>query len=166
MLSGGKLVGARLAGAQMVGADAEGTDFTGADLKAAKLSGATLVEMAKPGGKEIILGMKNESGLGKLLMVGLGGIFVEVFKDAAFRFAPLDTENATTMIGELKSYPLLAGTRGESGIDKDALAECLGRLSRLAEDFPEISEIDINPLVVTESAKDFRILDARIMFEK
>ncbi|MGB5018533.1 MAG: acetate--CoA ligase family protein, partial [Candidatus Moraniibacteriota bacterium] len=132
----------------------------------AKLSGATLVEMAKPGGKEIILGMKNEAGLGKLLMVGLGGIFVEVFKDTAFRFAPLDTENARAMIEELKSYPLLAGTRGESGIDRDALAECLGRLSQLAEDFPEISEIDINPLITSQSAKDFRILDARIMFEK
>lgn len=132
----------------------------------AKLEGAVVVEMAKPGGKEIILGLKNEPGLGKLLMVGLGGIFVEIFKDAAFRFAPLDRENATTMISELKSYKLLTGARGETGIDTEALAQCLGRLSQLAMDFPEISEIDINPLVVTGSAKDFRILDARIMFEK
>ncbi len=132
----------------------------------ARLDGAVIVEMAKPGGKEIILGMKHEPGLGKLLMVGLGGIFVEVFKDTAFRFAPLDTENANLMIRELKSYPLLAGTRGQAGIDTDALAQCLGRLSQLVLDFPEISEIDINPLVVTENAKDFRILDARIMFEK
>ncbi|MGB5018773.1 MAG: acetate--CoA ligase family protein, partial [Candidatus Moraniibacteriota bacterium] len=98
------------------------------------------------------------------LMVGLGGIFVEVFKDTAFRFAPLNTENAEAMIRELKSYQLLAGARGQAGIDTDALAQCLGRLSRLVIDFPEISEIDINPLVVTENAKDFRILDARIMF--
>jgi acetyltransferase len=130
----------------------------------ARLEGAVIVEMAKPGGKEIILGMKNEAGLGKLLMVGLGGIFVEIFKDTAFRFAPLDTENAQTMISELKSYKLLTGARGEAGIDIEALAQCLGRLSQLIEDFPEISEIDINPLVVTENAKDFRILDARIMF--
>ncbi|MFZ1720452.1 MAG: acetate--CoA ligase family protein [Candidatus Moraniibacteriota bacterium] len=130
----------------------------------ARLDGAVIVEMAKPGGKEIILGMKHESGLGRLLMVGLGGIFVEVFKDTAFRFAPLNTENAEAMIRELKSYQLLAGARGQAGIDTDALAQCLGRLSRLVIDFPEISEIDINPLVVTENAKDFRILDARIMF--
>lgn len=132
----------------------------------AALDGAVIVEMAKPGGKEIILGMKNEPGLGSLLMVGLGGIFVEIFKDTAFRFAPLDTENAKKMISELKSYELLAGARGEESIDIEALAECLGRLSQLVEDFPEIGEIDINPLVVTSSAKDFRILDARIMFEK
>ena len=135
-----------------------------AKMPTAKIDGAVLVEMAKPGGKEIILGMKNEPGLGKLLMVGLGGIFVEIFKDTAFRFAPIDTENATAMITELKSYLLLAGARGEAGVDTDALAQCLGRLSLLVEDFPEISEIDINPLVVTENAKDFRILDARIMF--
>ena len=132
----------------------------------AKLVGAVIVEMAKPGGKEIILGMKNEPGLGKLLMVGLGGIFVEIFKDTAFRFSPLDTENAQTMISELKSYKLLTGARGEAGIDTDALAQCLGRLSQLALDFPEISEIDINPLIVTSNVKDFRILDARILFEK
>ncbi len=132
----------------------------------ARLDGAVIVEMAKPGGKEIILGMKNEPGLGNLLMVGLGGIFVEIFKDTAFRFAPLDTENANAMIRELKSHPLLTGARGEASIDTTALAQCLGRLSQLVIDFPEISEIDINPLVVTENAKDFRILDARIMFEK
>ena len=68
------------------------------------------------------------------------------------------------MISELKSYKLLTGALGEAGIDIEALAQCLGRLSQLIEDFPEISEIDINPLVVTENAKDFRILDARIMF--
>jgi 4-hydroxybutyryl-CoA synthetase (ADP-forming) len=132
----------------------------------AKLDGAVIVEMAKPGGKEIILGMKDEPGLGKLLMVGLGGIFVEIFKDTTFRFAPLDSENANAMIRALKSYPLLTGARGQSGIDITALAECLGRLSQLVIDFPEIAEIDINPIVVTENAKDFRILDARIMFEK
>lgn len=137
-----------------------------ANVPHAKLDGAVVVEMARPGGKEIILGMKQEPNLGKLLMVGLGGIFVEIFKDAAFRFAPLDTENAETMIRELKSYQLLAGARGEKSIDITALAQCLGRLSQLVLDFPEISEIDINPLVVTENAKDFRILDARIMFEK
>jgi acetyltransferase len=135
-----------------------------AKVPAAKLDGAILVEMARPGGKEIILGMKDEAGLGKLLMIGFGGIFVEVFKDTAFRFAPLDMGNADTMIRELKSYPLLAGTRGQVGVDTDALAQCLGRLSKLVLDFPEISEIDINPLVATENAKDFRILDARIMF--
>ncbi len=128
----------------------------------ARLEGALIVEMAPTGGKEIILGMKHEPGLGKLLMVGLGGIFVETFKDVAFRFAPLNHEDAQEMLQELKSLPLLLGTRGQTGVDTEALINALGRLSRLVEDFPEIEELDINPLLAFPDSTDFRVLDARI----
>ena len=128
----------------------------------AKLEGALMVEMAEVGGREIILGMKEEPGLGKLLMTGLGGIFVEVFRDVAFRFAPVTEEDAKEMISELKSLPLLEGARGQDSIDMEALISAIGRLSLLVEDFPEIAEIDINPLLCFPDASRFRVLDARI----
>jgi acetyltransferase len=128
----------------------------------ATLEGALLVEMAETGGREIILGMKEEPGLGKLLMVGLGGIFVETFKDVAFRFAPLTEEDVDEMIHELKSLPLLEGARGQDGIDLQALKMAIGRLSQLVQDFPEIDELDINPLLCFKDASHFRVLDARI----
>lgn len=131
----------------------------------AKLEGALVVEMAETGGREIILGMKREPGLGNLLMVGLGGIFVETFKDVAFRFSPLTREDAAEMLHELKSLPLLQGARGQAGADLDALTEHIGRLSRLVEDFPEIAELDINPLLVFPDAARFRVLDARIRID-
>ncbi len=130
------------------------------------LEGALMVEMAESGGREIILGMKREPGLGALLMVGLGGIFVEVFKDVAFRFAPLQEEDAREMIEELKSLPLLTGARGQTGIDLEALKDAIGRLSLLIEDFPEIVELDINPLLAFKEAERFRVLDARITLQK
>ena len=133
----------------------------------AKIDGALVVEMAAEGGTELILGLKKEPGLGTLVMLGLGGIFVEVFKDVSFRFAEsLTREDAAAMLRELKGFPLLDGTRGKTGIDKDALIEAIGRLARLAVDFPEIAELDINPLLAFRDGRDFRVLDARIRLEK
>lgn len=128
----------------------------------ARLEGALVVEMADTGGREIILGMKKEPGLGSLIMVGLGGIYVETFKDVAFRFAPLSQEDATEMVNELKSLPLLTGTRGKAGIDMEYLTSSIGRLSQLIVDFPEIEELDINPLLAFPEAQNFRVLDARV----
>ncbi len=132
----------------------------------ARLEGALMVEMAPQGGREIILGMKHEPGLGRLIMAGLGGIFVETFKDVSFRFCPLTEEDAEEMIGELKSLPLLAGTRGQDGIDLDALVATIGRLSLVIRDFPEIEELDINPLLCFKNGPSFRVLDARISLKK
>ena len=95
-------------------------------------------------------------------MVGLGGIFVETFKDVSFRFSPMTEEDAKEMIAELKSLPLLTGTRGQDGIDMDTLVQSIGRLSLLIQDFPEIEELDINPLLAFRNGADFRVLDARI----
>jgi acetyl coenzyme A synthetase (ADP forming)-like protein len=132
----------------------------------AKLEGALMVEMAETGGREIILGMKEEPGLGQLLMVGLGGIYVETFHDVAFRFAPLTEEDAREMVSELASLPLLTGTRGQAGIDMDTLLGAIGRLSLLVRDFPEIAELDINPLLAFPEASRFRVLDARIRLKE
>ncbi len=132
----------------------------------AKLEGAIVVEMAHPGGREFILGLKREPGLGTLVMIGLGGIFVEVFKDTSFRFAEVLTqEDAEEMLRELKSYPLIEGARGQAGLDQAALIDAIGRLARIAIDFPEIAELDINPLLAFQSGTDFRTLDARIRIE-
>jgi acetate---CoA ligase (ADP-forming) len=128
----------------------------------ARLEGALITEMAQSNGYEIILGMKKEPGLGNLVMVGLGGIYVETFKDVAFRFSPLTQEDADEMLHELKSYPLFTGTRGKQGIDLDMLRSLIGRLSQLAVDFPEIEELDINPVLAFPEAEAFRTLDARI----
>lgn len=128
----------------------------------ARLEGANVMEMGAAGGKELILGVKEEPGLGSLLLVGMGGIYTETLRDVSFRFAPLMPEDADEMLSELKSFPILTGVRGESGVDIASVTDCLQRLSRLVEDFPEISELDINPLAVHPDPALTRVLDARI----
>jgi acyl-CoA synthetase (NDP forming) len=100
------------------------------------------------GGKETILGMKRDPQFGPLLMFGSGGIYVEVFKDVSFRLAPIKELSARNMIESTKSYKLLTGVRGEKPSDIESIIESLQRLSQLVMDFPEIHEIDINPLLV------------------
>ena len=78
------------------------------------------------------------------------------------RFVPLTSHDIEELVHEIKSFPLLAGTRGRKGIDLEKLKEYIARLSELALDFPEIEELDINPLLVFPEGKDFRVLDARI----
>lgn len=128
----------------------------------ARIDGAMAVEMAATGGREILLGLKQEPGLGTLVVVGLGGIHVETFKDIAMRFAPLLPSDIDAMLDELKSLPLLLGSRGEAGIDLGKLKEYIARLSQVAVDFPEIAELDINPILTFPDGNAFRILDSRI----
>ena len=99
---------------------------------------------------------------GPLLMFGLGGIYVEVFKDIAFELAPLTEEEAQNLITSTKTYALLRGVRGEEAADVAAIAECLQRISQLVIDFPEIAELDINPLKVKEVGHAAVAIDARI----
>jgi acetate---CoA ligase (ADP-forming) len=101
-----------------------------------------------------------------LVLAGLGGIFVETFNDVAMRFAPMFQEDAKEMLSELKSFPVLQGARGQKGINLAMLMTLIGRLSQLALDFPEISELDINPLLAFPESENFRVLDARISLEK
>ena len=98
-------------------------------------------------GVETIVGMNRDPQFGPLLMFGLGGIFVEVMEDTAFRVAPVSEPEARAMTEEIRSAPLLRGARGRDSVDVDAVVETIGRLSQLVSDFPAIMELDINPLV-------------------
>jgi acetyltransferase len=95
-------------------------------------------------------------------MFGLGGVFVEILKDVQFRLAPLSEGDALDMIRSIKGYPVLEGVRGEKAVDIDGLAEILKRLSQLGSDFPEIDELDLNPVFAFEKGKGAAVVDARI----
>ncbi|MFP4206278.1 MAG: acetate--CoA ligase family protein [Spirochaetaceae bacterium] len=115
-------------------------------------------------GSELFAGAVAEPGFGHLIFCGLGGVFVEVFRDTASALAPLDREEAHRMISGLKSRPLLEGTRGGTGIDREAYAEVLVRLGELTVAAPEIAEMDLNPLMGTP--KEVIVVDARVRVEK
>lgn len=128
----------------------------------AKIEGMIVEEMVE-GGKETILGMSLDPNFGPLIMFGLGGIYVEILKDVSFRIAPITDLDASEMVKSVKSYPLLKGVRGEKPVDIDSIEKYIQRLSRLVEDFPEIEQIDVNPLVVFEKGRCCNVVDARIM---
>lgn len=116
----------------------------------ADLQGVSVQQMLSEG-IEVICGVSNDSTFGPVVMFGLGGVFVEVFKDVSFRVAPLTKSDALDMIQETKGYEILKGTRGKPAVDIDAIIDVLIKLSTLASDYPEqIQEIDINPLIVYE----------------
>ena len=128
----------------------------------ARINGVVVQEMIL-GGREMIVGMTRDPQFGPVIVVGLGGIFVEVIQDIAMRLAPLTMADAREMIGELKGYAILQGARGGPASDIDALAQILCRFSRLALDIgDQIGEIDINPLRVFEKGKGAVALDCLI----
>lgn len=113
-------------------------------------------------GKEVIVGMSRDAQFGPMLMFGLGGIYVEVLRDVSFRIAPLSEREAREMVEEVRSSRLLAGVRGEPPSDVDAVVETILRVSQLVTRFPEIAEMDINPLVVGVRGEGCVALDARM----
>jgi len=123
-----------------------------------------LIEQSAPRGQEVIIGMKRDPGFGPLLMFGLGGIYVELFKDVSFRVAPIGEREALEMIQATRAGRLLTGFRGQAPADVAAVVDCLCRLSQLALDFPQISEIEVNPLQVFEAGRGVLALDARVLF--
>ena len=127
----------------------------------ATLWGCQVQQMVK-GGREIIIGVNRDPQFGPLLMFGLGGIYVEAFKDVTFRVAPIDRREATEMLSEIRSYNLLRGVRGEKPADMDALANTLLQMSQLVTDFPEVVELDINPLMVFEAGRGVMAIDMRL----
>ncbi len=131
----------------------------------AKLEGVMLREMVVDPGVEMILGSFREPSLGQTIMVGLGGIYVEILKDVSFGFNPIGPEDAATMLEHLRSKKILDGARGGKPADKAKIVECLLRLSQLLTDFPEIKEMDINPLLAMDEGKGAKVLDARIVIE-
>ena len=127
----------------------------------ALILGVAIEEMIGPG-KEVILGSSRDPSFGSLIMFGLGGIYVEVLRDISFRIAPLTFEDAESMIREVRSYSILKGVRGEEPSDLIAVREALLRLSQLVTDFPEILEMDINPLMVLPAGKGAVVIDSRL----
>jgi acetyltransferase len=99
-------------------------------------------------GNEFIVGLNDDPQFGTVLMFGLGGIYVEVFEDVRFSVVPADEWDIRTMIEELEARPLLDGVRGQPPADMDRLVEVLGRISDMAQQEPEIEELDINPLFI------------------
>ncbi len=129
----------------------------------AKIQGVLLAEMAPTGGFEFVVGVKKDQSLGHLLMFGLGGVFVEVLKDVSFRLVPMTTNDVHELIHEIKSSKLIQGTRGLPALDTDGIVDCILRICQLVVDFPQIKELDINPLLVLPQGQGVRVLDARLV---
>lgn len=128
----------------------------------ARLNGVLVCEML-PQGVETIIGMTQDVSFGPAFMFGLGGIFVEVMQDVSFRVLPLSKADALGMIREIKGYPLLRGVRDEQPRDEDALADLICKVAKMAEENPEIKELDINPCFVYASGA--RPADARVLVQ-
>lgn len=131
----------------------------------ARLYGVMVYHMV-PKGREMIIGMSQDVQFGPLIMFGLGGIYVNFLKDVSFRLAPLSEPEARKMMEETKAYTLLKGIRGEEASDVEALKEMLLRVSQLVCDFPEIIEMDINPVIVYGEGKGCYALDVKITLTK
>ena len=135
-------------------------------IAAAKVDGWLIEEMS-PQGREIVVGGFRDAQFGPMIMVGLGGIFVEVLKDVSFRLCPITREDAKSMLGELRGYNLLAGTRGEAGVDIDALIDVIlkvgGETGVLMQNAETIAELDLNPVLVFQNGAV--AVDARFILE-
>jgi acyl-CoA synthetase (NDP forming) len=126
----------------------------------AKVEGIMVREMA-PSGIEVIVGGIRDPQFGQTVMFGLGGIFVEVFKDVTFRVAPVAREEAEEMLREIRGYQILKGYRGMPKADEGALIAIIQRTSDLLMDFPNISQMDLNPIMAYE--RGAMVVDAKIV---
>lgn len=131
----------------------------------ANILGVLVQEMCTSG-KEVILGMNRDPHFGPLMMFGMGGIMVEVLKDVSFYLAPLTAEEAKQMLINTRTYKMLQGVRGQKGVDIDAIAEGLQRLSQLVTEFPQIKEMDVNPYMVGPVGTAPIAVDARMTIEE
>ncbi len=120
-----------------------------------------LIQQFKPIGSEFIVGALRDDSFGPLIMVGLGGIYTELFKDTRFAMAPVTSEQAFQMLTELKSWKLLTGMRGKGALDIEGLAGIVERVSHLMHDCTEIREIDLNPVLV--GADQIIVADAKVV---
>ena len=126
----------------------------------AKINGVLLTPML-PDGTEMIIGAIRDQQFGPCVMVGFGGIFVEVLKDVSFKIAPVSYDEAKDMVEKLQLYPVLDGIRGQAKLDVDAVVDTIVKVSRLITENEDIKEIDINPVRVYE--KGIAALDGRII---
>jgi len=124
------------------------------------------VQKMVPSGLEILIGMNRDPQFGPLVTFGLGGIYVDAFKDATFRITPFSRDEAAQMLTEIRAKTLLDGVRGEPPVDKGILVDALLRIGQLVQDFPEIAELDINPFIVYEEGHGGIALDMRLILRK
>jgi len=125
----------------------------------ARLDGVLVQAMAGGDTIELLLGMVRDPQIGPLVMVGFGGIFVEILGDTATRLAPVDRTEARAMLSELRMAPALQGFRGRPAVDLDALADTISRFSQLVGEVPDLQELEINPLLAAPDGA--RALDLR-----
>ena len=132
---------------------------------AADIQGVLMEKMARSG-VEVILGATRDPKFGPIVMFGLGGTFVEAFKDVSFRLAPMWEISAEIMMRSIKAYKILEGVRGNPPSDIEAIKDCILRLSQMVTDHPEIAELDINPLIVYPDGQGCVVADSRILLTK
>ena len=157
--AGGVLVGVDSAEAAKKGFDTIMANAKKYDAKA-NLLGVQVQQMLK-GGQEVIVGAVTDGSFGKLVAFGLGGVLVEVLKDITFRLAPATKADALSMLDGIEAAEMLKGVRGGDAVNRDALADLIVGVSELVSDFPEISEMDLNPVFATKQsaiAADVRIV--------
>jgi acyl-CoA synthetase (NDP forming) len=124
------------------------------------MDGMSVQKMVPPG-VEVIIGMFKDAQFGPVLMFGLGGVFVEVLEDVSFRIVPLTRKDSSSMIKEIKGYKLLEGYRGKEAVDISGLEDLLVRLSKFVQKYPEIKELDLNPVFAYGNGS--LVVDARII---
>jgi acetyl-CoA synthetase (ADP-forming) len=129
----------------------------------ARIHGVSVQPMARPG-IEVIMGMTLDPQFGPVLMFGLGGVFVEVLKDVAFRIVPLTPRDAREMVREIKGFPILSGYRGQEPADIGALEDALLKLSAFVEGQPGLREIDLNPIFAYRDG--LLAVDARVILRE
>jgi len=126
----------------------------------AEIEGVLLAPMARKG-TEVIIGVSRDPVFGPVLMFGLGGIFVEVLEDVAFRAIPLSHDDACSMVNQIKARKILDGVRGEPAVSKDALVELLLNVSSIVDAHSEILELDLNPVIAYSNG--YAVVDARVI---
>jgi acetyl coenzyme A synthetase (ADP forming)-like protein len=131
----------------------------------ARIWGCLVQEMAPSGGLEVLVGMNRDPQFGPLITFGLGGIYVEILRDVTFRVAPFSRREAEEMLTQIRAHALLDGVRGQPPMDKAAIVDTLLRISQLVQDFPEITELDINPLMVYHQGEGALSLDMRLVLK-
>jgi len=127
---------------------------------AARVSGVVVCAMAAPG-LELLIGLSRDPQFGPVIMFGLGGVTVELFRDVSMNLLPLTREHARAMLRQIRGAPLLKGFRGRLPIDENAVVDGLLRISAIAEEHPEIVEIDLNPVIAYPDG--MLVVDARII---
>ncbi len=126
----------------------------------AEIEGVLVTPMARKG-TEVIIGVSRDPIFGPVLMFGLGGIFVEILEDVAFRAIPLSRDDARSMVDQIKARKILEGARGDAAVDKEALVELLMKVSSIVEAHPEIAELDLNPVIAYDDG--YAVVDARVI---